>query len=148
MRSERSSSPLRGLLLFLLGGLVGANAIYFLVSRDANSPTPVASGPAASPGIQTSEQTAPLESEGADTAQHQAGPILPPPVARINGTANGRGSTPLAAQAQSTGTGLLLPVQGITPSQLSDTFTDARSAGRSHEAIDIMAAAGTPVLAV
>ncbi|MEG0185405.1 MAG: M23 family metallopeptidase, partial [Stenotrophomonas sp.] len=44
--------------------------------------------------------------------------------------------------------GLLLPVQDIAPSQLRDTFTDARSEGRVHDAIDIMAAAGTPVLAV
>lgn len=46
------------------------------------------------------------------------------------------------------GSGLLLPVQGIAPAQLQDTFTDARSEGRVHDAIDIMAAAGTPVLAV
>uniref|UniRef100_UPI002FD9D51E M23 family metallopeptidase n=1 Tax=Stenotrophomonas cyclobalanopsidis TaxID=2771362 RepID=UPI002FD9D51E len=45
-------------------------------------------------------------------------------------------------------TGLLLPVQGIQASQLRDTFTDARSEGRVHDAIDIMADAGTPVLAV
>lgn len=47
-----------------------------------------------------------------------------------------------------TGDGLLIPVQGKTPADLDDTFTDARSEGRSHDAIDIMAAAGTPVLAV
>ncbi|QCO67166.1 M23 family metallopeptidase [Luteimonas yindakuii] len=46
------------------------------------------------------------------------------------------------------GTGLLIPVQGIDASQLADTFTDARSEGRQHDAIDIMAPAGTPVLAV
>lgn len=44
--------------------------------------------------------------------------------------------------------GLLVPVQGVLPGQLQDTFTDARSEGRVHDAIDIMAAAGTPVLAV
>lgn len=44
--------------------------------------------------------------------------------------------------------GLLLPVQGVLPSQLQDTFTDARSEGRVHDAIDILAPAGTPVLAV
>ena len=44
--------------------------------------------------------------------------------------------------------GLVVPVQGVTPAQLSPTFEDARSEGRVHEAIDIMAATGTPVLAV
>lgn len=43
---------------------------------------------------------------------------------------------------------LLIPVQGKSASELTDTFTDARSQGRSHDAIDIMAKAGTPVLAV
>ena len=43
--------------------------------------------------------------------------------------------------------GLAVPVQGIKPAQLSDTFTQARAGGaRSHDAIDIMAAEGTPVL--
>lgn len=55
--------------------------------------------------------------------------------------------TDAAASADAPG-GLLLPVQGIAPSQLRDTFTDARSEGRVHDAIDIMADAGTPVLAV
>ena len=119
MRSERSASPLRGLLLFLLGGLVGANATYFLMSRDAISPPSVANVPATNTGMQIPVQSpAPLTRlgpDGIDTAQRQSGPILPLPVARINGTANGSGSTPV---------------------------------GRSHDAIDIMAAAGTPVLAV
>lgn len=43
---------------------------------------------------------------------------------------------------------LLIPVQGKSAADLTDTFIDARSEGRSHDAIDIMAAAGTPVLAV
>jgi murein DD-endopeptidase MepM/ murein hydrolase activator NlpD len=43
---------------------------------------------------------------------------------------------------------LLLPVQGVQPAQLVDTFTQARGSGRVHDAIDIMAARGTPVLAV
>jgi murein DD-endopeptidase MepM/ murein hydrolase activator NlpD len=42
---------------------------------------------------------------------------------------------------------LIIPVDGVKPEQLLDTFTDARSEGRSHDAIDILAPAGTPVLA-
>jgi murein DD-endopeptidase MepM/ murein hydrolase activator NlpD len=43
--------------------------------------------------------------------------------------------------------GLAVPVQGVKPAQLSDTFTQARAGGaRSHDAIDIMAAEGTPVI--
>ena len=42
---------------------------------------------------------------------------------------------------------LLIPVAGIRPEQLQDTFTDARSEGRRHDAIDIIAPRGTPVLA-
>ena len=42
---------------------------------------------------------------------------------------------------------LIIPVAGVRPDQLIDTYDDARSEGRLHDAIDIMAPAGTPVLA-
>jgi peptidoglycan LD-endopeptidase LytH len=42
---------------------------------------------------------------------------------------------------------LLIPVAGVRPEQLRDTFTDSRSEGRAHDAIDIPAARGTAVLA-
>jgi murein DD-endopeptidase MepM/ murein hydrolase activator NlpD len=43
---------------------------------------------------------------------------------------------------------LMLPVQGLAVAQLTDTYTQARAAGAPHEALDIMAARGTPVMAV
>jgi murein DD-endopeptidase MepM/ murein hydrolase activator NlpD len=42
---------------------------------------------------------------------------------------------------------LLIPVAGIRANQLHDNFGDQRSEGRQHQALDIPAASGTPVLA-
>src|SRR5258708_14480562 len=42
---------------------------------------------------------------------------------------------------------LLIPVAGVRADQLVDTFDAARSEGRVHDAIDIMAPKDTPVLA-
>ena len=43
--------------------------------------------------------------------------------------------------------GLAIPVAGVEQDELLDTFTQARAGGRAHDAIDIMAPHGTPVLA-
>jgi murein DD-endopeptidase MepM/ murein hydrolase activator NlpD len=43
---------------------------------------------------------------------------------------------------------LEIPVKGINADQLTRTFADRRSGGRTHEAIDILAPMNTPVLAV
>jgi murein DD-endopeptidase MepM/ murein hydrolase activator NlpD len=42
---------------------------------------------------------------------------------------------------------LMVPVEGVSPSALTDTFHEARSGGRIHMATDILAMRGTPVLA-
>jgi murein DD-endopeptidase MepM/ murein hydrolase activator NlpD len=42
---------------------------------------------------------------------------------------------------------LMVPVQGVSPDQLRDSFNDARDNGRTHRALDILAPRGTPVLA-
>jgi len=43
---------------------------------------------------------------------------------------------------------LTIPVQGIEPDKLVRSYHDARSGGREHEALDILAPRNTPVVAV
>jgi murein DD-endopeptidase MepM/ murein hydrolase activator NlpD len=70
--------------------------------------------------------------------QAAARPVLP----RSNGTSVSAESSPSAAGQ------LLIPVEGVVAEQLTDTFNDRRGGGeRRHEALDIMAPRGTPVLA-
>lgn len=64
--------------------------------------------------------------------------------ANANENTNANLSVPPRA---STGPGLIIPVVGVKPEQLTDTFSDSRSEGRFHDAIDIMAPQGTPVVA-
>jgi murein DD-endopeptidase MepM/ murein hydrolase activator NlpD len=45
-------------------------------------------------------------------------------------------------------TGLAMPVEGVAPHALRDSYLEGRSGGRTHEAIDIHAPRGTPVVAV
>ena len=71
---------------------------------------------------------------GAAGAQ-AAGPSTAPPVT--------------AANAPTEPPALRVPVQGVAASDLRNTFDDGHDGDkRGHEAIDIMAARGTPVLAV
>src|SRR3954465_12882576 len=52
-----------------------------------------------------------------------------------------------AQQVQVGPAGLAIPVVGIKAGQLSDTYDEARGQGRRHDALDIMAPEGAPVIA-
>src|SRR5437870_929579 len=86
----------------------------------ANRPTPSSSSPPQdTSGSVLSTPTPPTP---------DASPVLPIP----------EGSAP---------TKLIIPVAGVRPDQLHDTFSESRSEGHIHDAIDIAAPLGTPVLA-
>jgi len=53
----------------------------------------------------------------------------------------------VAAQLPPRSRDMIIPVEGIRPDQLSDTYNDRRGGSRPHEALDIMAPRGTPVRA-
>ncbi|HEY1138305.1 MAG TPA: M23 family metallopeptidase [Xanthomonadaceae bacterium] len=134
------------LLGIVLGALLHREYVRWRpIDAAAEVPSAVAAPVAAPAAVSTDAAVVGIEPV-APAPGGSSTPVLPPPV--VDTTQSGAapsGSVPIPAPADST---LLIPVQGKRPADLSDTFTDSRSEGRSHEAIDIMADAGTPVLAV
>jgi peptidoglycan LD-endopeptidase LytH len=71
----------------------------------------------------------------------------PPPASPVPGMSAAPGAVPPAAdELAALSAALVVPVAGVERWQLQDTYTDARGAGRTHDAIDIVVPRGTPVL--
>jgi murein DD-endopeptidase MepM/ murein hydrolase activator NlpD len=133
---------MKWLITFILGVLVGA-AILFVALQDVpeKPATEVAATAPAAPGIPASQiegqlPPAPVVVPNLEDADL---PLRPTPDA--NATAGSAAPTTMPGK-------LLVPVQGIKSAQLTDTFYQPRGEQRQHEALDIMAPTGTPVLAV
>ena len=117
---------MKNVLIFFAGALCGGIVIFFIltghVPRVVEREVPAARSPPAAVTLPpvSSKSKAPDPIEPVRTLPPTTAPVGP----------------------------LLVPVAGVDARQLSDTFTQSRAAGRPHEAIDIMAPRGTPVIAV
>lgn len=164
---------LQRVLIFLAGVLVGANLVYLLMSRGGIGTPPGAGAPATAGNNGT--QGAQRESDAEAAADLGAGVAAPldrtdrtmapgvgsperpledpaqvAPGEVRRGEAATAAAVPRAAPLNGPAgpvAGLTIPVAGVPKSALADTFTDARGADRVHDAIDIMAPRGTPVVA-
>lgn len=125
--------PVAGLAGFVLGA---ATVLLIVWLYGGGTSTPRVEAPPSAPPQPVSPVTspAPAPRPGTPPVAAPSAPAPPPLLAR-----------PPADLLQRD---LLVPVQGVPRTKLLDTFDDARSQGRVHNAIDIMAARDTPVLAI
>ena len=101
----------------------------------------------------TAEQAAALQTDSAHsiteidtTIMSDGAPVIIDAPAAANATPAASPAAPTPTPLLASGA-LLLPVQGIEPSALHDTYSELRGGGtRAHEALDIPAPRGTPVL--
>lgn len=137
---------MRAVLTFVAGALFGALLVYFYFAmlpaslrapptRNMERVEQVASSASPAPSTTFPEPSPPAPSStvALSPATQAGAPIAPP------------NAEPTAAPEQEVP--LLIPVAGVKANQLSDTFDQARAQGHPHDAIDIMAPRGTPVVA-
>ena len=156
----RGPRLMRAVLLFAVGLLAGANLLYFAMTRDtppATYPEVARPGSASAPGAETPAVGQPPARDDIPAAPVRPDPvpvpdasIAPPPLPDVSTTdTTPRPAPPARSVMRTVGpSGLLIPVKGIAVDALLDTFNDARGQSRVHDAIDIMAPRGTPVMAV
>ena len=127
MTDGRKIMWLWGAILSLLVVLLSLGQFMRWQRGSAASLAPVALSPTVEPTVEpTIEQTAPANApEEAEESQQAVDEQAKLP----------------------DGMKLIIPVADVKPEQLRDTYADARLEGRAHNAIDIMAARDTPVLA-
>lgn len=160
---------MRAGLVFLAGLLVGGLAVAWLVAevpaeapqagQVADAPATPAAPEASAPGVLPAPPAGPArepdprrlrEERIEDTLEVtideavedaiETSPRLPEADGVTDGATAPAQETPLLPP-------LRIPVEGIAAADLVDSFADARGQDRVHDALDIMAPEGTPVLA-
>ena len=119
-------------------------------SEPAPSAAVMARGPdAQARGGDARDAGRPSAGPGGNTRLEPAepGPVTPPGAGNPRPALDAPASVPAAVVSALRERRLTIPVQGVQSAALVPSFAEARG-DRVHEALDIMAAAGTPVLAV
>ena len=135
----KSSTKTRIAIIIFFVLVVGSVASIIWIQRDRadlTAPVAVHPSPIPTPPASPEPSPSPLPTESAEVPLVEPGLSSSPPVSVESPRESFVGQV-----------NLLIPVAGVKPEQLLDTFSDARSEGRSHDAIDIPAPAGTPVIA-
>ena len=113
-----------GIFLGWLSRRQGHRSVPTLSPSTGSEPSPFTTSPPIT-SVSPSSEVSPAPTPSADNRSAQSSP------------------TPIFQPG-----GLIIPVAGVSSAQLLDTFSAARGDGRVHDAIDIAAPKGTPVLAV
>lgn len=150
MRNRRAIK----ILVPFVAGFVACAALVWSLSDGARSDGMRLLGmsPTVAPPVQGIEPAVEMVPAAPPTPVPVPSATPPPtPLAEVGPGLNSDEATvspPTPSPVESDGSAMLLvPVAGVRPEQLRDTYTDSRSEGRMHNAIDIMAPRGTPVLA-
>lgn len=142
---KQSAAPRRWRTALAAGAVLAlcAGLVVGLWFKPAATTQPVAVSPPAAAPVES--QPPVVAVADAVSAPSPANPALAPNTSQTVIPADPSDPSDLS---QLRGRNLTLPVTGISAAQLNDTYTQARAAGAPHEALDIMASRGTPVLAV
>lgn len=139
MRISRFLLPFSlGAITVLAAVIAGERAQPGVLGRVGNALQPGDAVPGAADGTGPAATAPEIAAAATDSAAEAPFVVAPPTDA----------SAPPVPPAEISGVGLLIPVQGVAASSLVNTYDQARGQGRRHDAIDIMAPRGTPVLAV
>jgi murein DD-endopeptidase MepM/ murein hydrolase activator NlpD len=114
-------------------------------SESQSGSEPVSS---ATPLIRSNGEAAPVETPPvmSPSVAPSVAPSIAPTIAPNGSPSPGASPTPLESVSPES-VRLIVPVAGVRPTDLRDTYLDSRSENRPHDAIDIPAAKGTAVLA-